>query len=78
MSEPITRPRTVREEWKTWLVGALWAITMALAGMWGVRIDSRLASIDQTLTESARSQGETAATLRAHDSRITRLERHHP
>lgn len=78
MNEPMTKPRIVRDEWKTWLIGALWLVTMGLAATWGTRIDARLASIDQTLTKSAERQGEVSATLRAHDSRLGRLERHHP
>lgn len=55
-------------------LGALWAVTMALAGVWGKRIDRRLQSIDEHLTKAARFEGSVEAKLDAHDQRTTRLE----
>lgn len=56
------------------IVGALWGVSMFLAGSWGARIDARLASIDETLTRSAQFQGGVEATLRAHEHRLSQLE----
>lgn len=58
----------------TYAIGALWVVTMALAGAWGKRIDRRLASIDTHLTAAARFEGAVGARLDAHQQRLDRIE----
>lgn len=61
-----------------YIVGALWAITMALAASWGNRIDARLASIDATINKAAMFQGSVTAKISGLEVRVERLEQHHP
>lgn len=59
-------------ELKGWLIGALWAIVLALAGVVYAAIDSRISGLETGV--SAAEAPETTRALHALDQRVQRIE----
>lgn len=58
-----------------WIVGALFTITLALAGAWGAAIHSQLAEIKGVLSAIASAQSAFATDVAVLRLRVDRLER---
>lgn len=64
--------RNAIAEAKTWLIGALWAIVLALAGVVYAAIDTRITGLESGA--SATEAPETTRAIEALEQRVVRIE----